>query len=127
TSGQRLHLFRRKPYQFGNWDYDAKDVENRGSINDSETNLAIGSDFVVFNIGGTTTVHRFTYNRVTESWRVEAASAPAGANVVVAAFGYFYIAGYWRNNDLQYQIFYRNRAGNWQSRKIAPVSTKAQW
>ena len=100
TSRQRLHLFRRKSYQFGNWDYQTEDVENRGSINDSATNLSIGSDFVVFNVGGTTTLHRFTYDRVTESWRVNSTTAPTGANVVVAAFGYFYMVGYWRKNLL---------------------------
>ena len=127
TSRQRLHLFRRKSYQFGNWDYQTEDVENRGSINDSATNLSIGSDFVVFNVGGTTTLHRFTYDRVTESWRVNSTTAPTGANVVVAAFGYFYIVGYWRKNLLEYQIFYRNRAGVWLSRDISTLSTKAQW
>ncbi len=126
---QRLHLFRRKQYQFGNWDHDTESVEVNRSIKADETSLAIGVDFVVFNVGGTTTVHRFTYDRVTEKWCGESLDRSTASNVAVAAFGYYYIAGYYEatSGSLQYHIFYRDRSGRWREGQVGPVSSNVQW
>ncbi len=72
NSSDRLYLFKKADYQFGQWSEKKETIDlSTSSVAVDETVLVAGNDFVALHVGGTSHLYRFRYNPVTKAWSAD--------------------------------------------------------
>ncbi len=92
----RLFVYQKTPYQFGNWTQTIFGNITSGDAYAEESSLVAGNNFLAVRPGGRSEIHRFVVNRRTQQWCTgDIISGPsAETKIAIAAAGNILAAGF---------------------------------
>jgi RHS repeat-associated protein len=124
-----VHLFRKKPYRFGEWIRTTSAVPRSAAEISEETVLRAGQEFAVLHLGGETLVHRFWWNPVSAAWQTASQGRGVVTRVALAAHGEYYIVAWYDSPSrrAQYQIFHLAVTGAWQTGPVGSFGEQFDW
>lgn len=119
-----VYLFHKEMGRFGQWGYE--DCYLNLASRDTQTHLAVGSDFVVFCASGGTKLGRYVWDQQSKSWNNRSLTVSKG-NYVLAAYGNYFTIGIYSasSESCELLLYYQDEIYKQWTRKdigiISPV------